>query len=351
MIRELYTVGNPLWAALSVAVKVDGIARQRFRKDLIRVGKFVKPSEGLEFEVTQDTLVHWASTFQEMKKNGVRVAVPNQHKNDGNACENMGYVEEMFIDGDSLIGIFEMIGEDAIKAAHRCDVSIGSPGELTDGEGRVYTRPIQHVALCTNPVVPGLGQFIPLAASLELQKGEGTMALLDDVKKFAKSMGIDSEVTEKNAGEIFGKIKASMKEKADAAKKVEASLATTKSEVLQLSKDKPVEFDASDPINVKVISLTKQNRAMRLGQLVEKAKITPAVQEKLSAQFASDKVIGLELSNGSDDGFDALIDALMSNDPVKLGEQTGTQVLLDNTKVEVDNAMELATDVIIKAAK
>lgn len=145
--------------------QAGGRLEQRFRKRLIGIGHFVKPADNIEFDVTRRTLEHFAEQFRRMKANGVQVPVPDGHKNAGSADHNRGYVEDMFIEGDSLVGVLRMIGPDAIAAAQRCDVSIFAPPVLIDGRGNRYERPIEHVALCTDPVVPGLGEFIPLAAS------------------------------------------------------------------------------------------------------------------------------------------------------------------------------------------
>ena len=58
----------------AIRLSGDKATTKRFKKDLIRVGRFVKKAEGITFEVTQENLEHWVETFNEMKKNGVRVS-------------------------------------------------------------------------------------------------------------------------------------------------------------------------------------------------------------------------------------------------------------------------------------
>lgn len=108
-------------------------------------------------------LDHWAMIFSQMKVNGVKVPVPSGHTNDSE--KNRGWVEDIFRDGDSLFGIVALVG-DGIRLAGTNDVSIYSQSEYTDGNGNRYQWPILHVALCTDPVVPGLRGFEALAASI-----------------------------------------------------------------------------------------------------------------------------------------------------------------------------------------
>ncbi len=154
------------FAPLSGTTPDHGVPTRRYHKALIRVGEYVKAAAGERFTVTPELLSHWARTFGQMKANGVEVAMPVTHERAGDPDANRGYVEDLFVEGDTLIGVCRLIGEDALLAAARSDVSIFAPATFTDGKGHQYKRPIVHVALVTDPVIPGLGAFIPLAASL-----------------------------------------------------------------------------------------------------------------------------------------------------------------------------------------
>ncbi len=153
-------------AARAVAKRrsVAGQPVRRFLKELIKTGHYVKECDGLEFDVTPDLLAHWAATFARMRANGLNVPVPSGHTHDGAA--NRGWVRHLFRAGDSLYGVVDLVG-DGIPLAATNDVSIYAVPEFTDGHGNRYQWPILHVALCTDPVVPGLGGFLPIAAALD----------------------------------------------------------------------------------------------------------------------------------------------------------------------------------------
>ena len=147
--------------AVAKGRRVAGQPVRRFLKELIKAGHYVKESDGLEFDVTPALIEHWAATFARMRANGLNVPVPSGHTHDGAA--NRGWVRHLFRAGDSLYGVVDLVG-DGIPMAATNDVSIYAVPEFTDGHGNRYRWPILHVALCTDPVVPGLGGFLPIAA-------------------------------------------------------------------------------------------------------------------------------------------------------------------------------------------
>ncbi len=142
-----------------VPTELGGQPVRRFTKEVIRAGRYVKAADGLSFQVTLETLDHWVSVFRAMRAAGVRVPVPVTHTDDPEA--NRGWLVDLQRSGESLVGTIDLVGADAIRLAGTCDVSIYSPAEHIDGHGNRYVRPILHVALCTDPVVPGLSPFQP----------------------------------------------------------------------------------------------------------------------------------------------------------------------------------------------
>lgn len=328
----LYPDTKIAFSATSSVVDVDGVPRRKFRKDLIRVGTYVKDSEDLEFQVTRDTLDHWVQRFVEMKANGVRVPIPNTHGSAGDADENRGYVDDLFIEGDTLVMACEMIGEAGIEAAAKSDVSIYSPEEIVDGKGVKYERPIEHVALCTDPVVPGLGEFIPLAASMKAEENKMNL------EKIKSAFSIEEKVTTDNVEELV------------------LSKHTALTVELKKLSDEFVAFKASATKNVTkpdeaLVSLSADNRRMKLEGLVEAAKITPAVRDKLTKIFVDTEPLTLALSNGTASQFDAIFDALKENDPVKLHELTGKQVELSSSVSDKKNPLMADVERRLEEAK
>lgn len=277
------------------------ISTQRFRKEIIRTGQFIKSGE--KFEITRDTLENWVTQFARMKANGVKVPVPIGHTTD--AEKNRGFVDEMFIDKDTLCMIVTMRG-DGIEAAVNSDVSIRSPMKITDGSGNEYLQPIEHVALVTDPVVPGLDGFT-LVASRSVEKME--------LKRTVEVLGIKDELTEEKADEIlFSRVT----EIVESSKKQVTEL-KDKVKILEASRDKKREVD---PVTVELL---KENREGKLDRLVEFGKITPDVCKQLKEVFLADSALELSLSTGTENIFNKVYEAIAKNDPVKLKEVTGPQ--------------------------
>jgi hypothetical protein len=306
------------------AVRIeDGVPVKRYRKELITTGKYIKAADGIEFEVTDDTLNHWVLAFAQWTASGNKVPVPLTHDNADNPENNRGWVVDEFREGDSLIGLIDLIGEDADKLAASSDVSIYTPKKYTDGRGNVYTWPITHVALCTNPLIPGLKGFEAIAASLAQPIKQETKIM--DHKVLADLLGL-TDITPENAEE---KIKAAI---ADLKKKAEGAAMQSAEDEEKKKKEEEVAAAAlaasakktADPVMVKLVT---ENRAMKLNALVAASKITPAVKDKLAKQFLDKDTLGLSLSSGTEDGFDAMITALSENNPVELAEQSGAQVI------------------------
>lgn len=153
--------------ALSVSdtEQVDGVPVRRFVKDVIRVGNYRMPN-GNGIKVDAARLSHWVAETKRYMRNGNAVSIPKVHDTTGDPDLNRGWVEDLWVDGDTLRARVRMIGEDAIKAAARSYVSLFSPPKFTDGAGVKYEWPILHVALTTMPVVPGQDGFLPIAASM-----------------------------------------------------------------------------------------------------------------------------------------------------------------------------------------
>lgn len=312
-------------ATSAVALDANKVPRQSYRKELIRTGQFVKDSENLDFEVTSDTLKHWAASFQQMKQNGVKVPIPNTHAAAGDADQNRGYVTDMFVVDDSLVMTCEMIGREGIEAAAKCDVSIWCPPKLRDGDGNEYKIPIEHVALCTDPVITGLGDFIPLAASKRAK--EPNM----DLTKIKKALSIAEELTLENAEALILSAHEALTKKL-----------TTLGE--QFDAFKATAGDKTPKPDAALVSLSADNRNMKLAALVEAARITPAVRDKLAKLFVDEAPLTLALSNGTAGLFNEIVEALRENDPVKLGESSKAQTLALSSPIVSDEKNPLMAD-------
>lgn len=334
-----------------------------FAKEVIRIGDYVKVSANQEFSVTMAALENWVTQFAAMKSNGRRVPIPDGHDNYGKAGANLGWVDSLWIEGESLWMACTIIGEDAMRTVARSDVSLFSPPRFTDSDGITYVRPIRHVAACTDQVVTGLRDFIPLEASFRL-KGENMT--LEKLKEIAASLGLDPEtIVDEAAGvdTVLDKVCLSLgewqaeKKKAEAEKvTLTASLATEKAKNADKPPADPIKPKAEPP-NAMLVQSLAENRRLKVDALILSGHITPAVRDKLVEQFIGedDKAVALALSNGSDGSdFNHMIEAFKLNDPITFKSKTGAQVgirLADDRKGKPAEKTALAKDVDRRVAE
>jgi hypothetical protein len=117
-----------------------------FLKDVIYTGAFYKASERRHFEITLSHLKRWAAEC---------AGVPIQDSHSPGA-KRVGEVASFFIEpaqvGTEQVAMLRArcaFTPGGAQVAARADVSV-----YVDDGGR-----IAHVALCTDPVIPGLGSF------------------------------------------------------------------------------------------------------------------------------------------------------------------------------------------------
>jgi hypothetical protein len=322
--------------AISASQKSEkGAFTGKFRKELIKTGKYFKAANKQEFEITPSHLSHWTGTFQRMSANGIKVSCPSTHSKAGDPSANNGWISDMFVDGNALVGIFDLTAPSEAQLetlAKNSDVSINCPEEYIDPKTKEkYTMPIDHVALCTDPVIPGLDGFYRIAAS----KGTSNM----NWEKFQTMIGNGATITDDNAFDIlskhFGDTQAAAI--ADAVKKANPN------------PNPPME------LNPVMLSLSKKNRELQLSQLVKDCKITPAVKDELTKMFCTDAALQLSAKAGSFEQFDSLCEILAKNNPVELREKSGPQGLElsqgDGKNTQTDNPLTRAADARAKAAK
>jgi len=289
---------------------------QSFTKEIIRRGRFIKASADQEFEVTSELLDNWVKQFSRMKENGVKVTIPNMHHNEGDANQNQGYVTNVFREGDSLFMTCDLIGENAIAAASRSDVSIKSIEKFTDGEGNEYDRPLVHVAMVTDPVVPGLSDFVPIAASMKGKKM--------DWKKIAAALSLDVEtLTDETAEEA---IIASITERGEKSKKEVEEANTAKEAAVKAKAEVEASLRGKDP-DPQVVKLSRKNISHELNDLVAGAKLTPAARDKFASAFLTDEAMTLSLKTGSMEHVETFIEIMKANNPVELRGKSGPQTM------------------------
>lgn len=263
------------------AVSSDGITRQRWIKEAVRVGTWVM-GNGKSVEVTPARLSGWVETFRGMKAAGVRVPLMSDHSFD--AADTRGDVEDLYIgtspaDGKpALFAKYITVGQGATDEAARNDVSIYADN-LKDGAGKEWPDAIQHIALTPIPVVPGQSGPVPIAASRGGTPIRVPVARLSrqekkpmfDWKPLAAQLSLDSAtLTDETAGAA---ILAKIGELAPLAQKVTDLTA----QVASLSRKPEYDSDTLDMAADAVLS--------RIGTIATAGKINAAQKTELEAML------------------------------------------------------------------
>ncbi len=309
-----------------------------YRKELIYAGEFVKSGGAEEMRLAVDSALmsHWVETHDRMTANGNEVPLPVQHTEDPE--KRRGTVETLRLEKDSQgrDGLFAYVRFRDAEAEKltASGVSIYVPPMWKDGKGVTYSRPIRHVALTDYPVIPGLDKFQAIVASIT--EGDSGMPL----KALAKALGVT--IKDGDADDVMEKA-------------IVASVKALRAEITSLKAKKP-EDKKPATIAASFITLVRDNREMKLAALVAAGNITPAVKDKLTAQYCSDGALTLSLSNDgtASDGFDAMVAALKENEPLALSEQTGAQGVRLSHGTDKDpkvNPLMAAVERQVEAAK
>lgn len=276
--QKIQTIGKQ---SLSTSGKstVDGVPVQMFKKDIIYEGYFIHPLTLQEINVPRERIDKWASTFQQMKANGVDVELKCDHSY--SAKDIVGYARDMFaeeVDGIyTLFAVFEVKGDEGIKlAATVKNVSIESQ-VLIDGKGIDYGDAITGVAICQQPVIPGQKEFQKLEASCGgagaipyIPKQELKMTISKEViDKITAIVGDGTAVTEENALEL---LLSKVADLTTAKTELESKVAELSAKAVQ-----PKEGDtAMDGDTAEVVAMSMVDR---VDLLLEQGKITKKQHE------------------------------------------------------------------------
>ncbi|KKM98897.1 hypothetical protein LCGC14_1153350, partial [marine sediment metagenome] len=286
--------------ATSIGLSNSGLTQ--FRKEVIKIGKYIHPATKKAFEITVDVLDHWVSAFNRWIGNGNKVPIPLGHSKINNPEANAGWVTGLAVEDGSLYGIMELSDP---KLALTTDVSLCIDSEVVDGKGVKYSNIITHISLCTDPVIAGLEKFIKLS----LSKG----ANMEFLNKIAKALGLKDE------------------------KPTEDGVILALEGLKKPADKKELSQTVIDPL----VKLTSESRALKLSNLVKAGLITPAVKDVITAKYIEVKALALSMSTKQDDGFDMLFEVLKQNKPMIFDEQSGVQSLeLANQSTEQPNVMK-----------
>ncbi len=345
------------WLSVGPVELEDGYPVQRFRKELIRVGTYTHPIKGWTLEVTEARLDQWATAFHEMQQAGTRVPVNLDHNHASDKVK--GWLYDIFREGQRLIGILELRGEDAVDLAQKdLDVSIEVDRDVADSQNNVWAEAIVGCAICWDPVVSGQPGFVPIAASksrgeeqipLYVLGGKEAAMKNEDLKRLAELLGVEKPEEFKIEG-ILPAIEAALQAQTDKITELQGEIAS-----LQKRKGDEPDDDTKPELSVDpdTAEALAEATEMRLGALVDKDCITAKVRDSLAAILVGDpgkrNVMCLSRKATGDDAdplAKRILEALADNAPVKLGEATGLQSLTrrvpgDDLDVDEDTQKEM----------
>lgn len=366
----------------SYPTEIGGQPVKYLWKDIARLGTFIKPSTKQVVNLRQVNFDRWLSNFDKMQTNGRKVYLPIDHSE--SADDNRGYVVKLKQIGDKMMGLLQCIGDDAAKTAARNDVSVLVKKPLVDSTA-VYDEAIQHVALTPDPVVTGLDSATVATSLSNIDKFDwsnsmtltttqdqidkikrylpngGTLnaeGILDGVCAHLEKMSMDDDTDAGGAMSIAALSRAEIIDKASLNRKAafeKAKLLESKSaEMVSLSKQLPKALDPD--VKDTLLDAVKIKSQFVIG----KGALSPAVAEAFVKRLTSTDY-ALSKTSGVKDGPCLVIDLLnilADNHPMKIGAETGIQVLSNSVitseereKTEKENKLKAMRERMTNKAK
>ena len=336
----------------------DGHEVQRMVKDMIALGVYTHPIFGWTLDVTEERLDRWVGAFKVMTENGIKVPITLDHSEASDDCQ--GYVVDMYRQGDKLMGVHELVGQEAITLALKVQqVSVLIEKEFIDGMDRNYGEAITHSSITPNPIVPGQEPFVPVAASrsgqsqsapvfvLTADKGKrqsskGAPAMTDEqLKAIQQALGAGDDLeADSVATRIAERLEAGKTEKADLEKKV-VDL-TAEVEALKKTAEEQGASRTEPKVDPDLLDDLAESAESRIDNLVDKGKVVASVAASLKDLLIGKPgarnafALSRKVSQTNESLVKGLCKALEQNDVVKLGETLGAQVTLSRSVPDGD---------------
>jgi Mu-like prophage I protein len=321
------------------ALECSQIESKRFRKEVIKVGKYQKGET--KFEVDAQLISHWAETGNLMLSAGNKIPIPgSDHIPTEN--NNHGFVTgfEIGNSGNSLFATMDIVDESPDRLVMSNDVSVYVPAKFTDGNGKTYLRPVTHISLTPTPVIPGLADFQAIAASFEYEDTPVEMEPSEmDINKIAVLLGIEGEATEEavalRIAELVSKCstaEAVVEEVIEAV--AEAAVEVIDAEVVVVPVESaPIEASHSVKADPRLVKAVTDATTMRLDSLISNGCVSVAVGTQLKKRLDAG-TLALSVATSSDSVINDLLLILSHNKPVAFGEKTQAQILASNVPAE-----------------
>ena len=175
----------------SGSAEFDKVDPLRWRKEVIYAGDHFDGKR--KFTVTEEDIDHWVKSGNERLAAGIKTPLPIGHTSDPEA--NRGWVdrfEKVVDEKEGRISFYNggtVRDEDAKTTLKSNDVSMYVPVEHKT-VGRVWKRPMAHLAITSTPRVKGLKGF-------ELALSEPSMRLAEMEKKMEDMEDMEDEPQKK----------------------------------------------------------------------------------------------------------------------------------------------------------
>ena len=166
-----------------VALDVRGLAAfsrldaapRRFKKEVLRVGRWVHPATGEDLDFDHAFLERLVRDTTRWIELGNKVWFPAGHTTDIRA--NLGFWPRFELEGERLVGVVDVLDDAAAANVGKTiqDVSAGIHLGALASTGEAFDAVIEHVAATPEPVIPGQSNFVRLAR----EAGRKTMDQVD----------------------------------------------------------------------------------------------------------------------------------------------------------------------------
>ena len=198
-------------------IKFEKITAQKFVKEVIREGEWIHPQNpSVTFKVTKERMMGWIKNFKDKFVDVVTCPFGHSDK----VMDNAGMIEDLFMQGDSLMAKFNILLEDVAQRIGKTilgnSVAI-EPNFIDTQTGENKGEVLVHIALTNQPHIEGLSNFEPVFASKDnikvenlilLEKEKGGEIKMEELEKVNKDIeGLKNSI-EKNKIEFEKSLKA-----------------------------------------------------------------------------------------------------------------------------------------------
>jgi hypothetical protein len=220
--HTLLAVPAPVRPPETLLVAVPALARfaalgaagsRRFKKEVLRVGRFVHPTTGQELDFNNAFLARLVTATNRWIELGHKVWFPvgaDCHFEDANdARQNLGYWSSFRVEGHSIVADVEVLDVAAAEKIGRTiqDVSPAIQWNALSSTGEKLEAVIVHVAATPCPVIPKQQNFVPLAREVRMEETEKPQAEKKSADEDAAETAVLEGEPKSDAGAVLSKAK------------------------------------------------------------------------------------------------------------------------------------------------